>query len=333
MKTSDPATGQGFESLPLRQTITTYPAAQGKKGTVMNDFEIVTDGSADVDAEILSEKGVTVVPFYVMLGSGEYKRQNYEVTTAEFYNWMISNPGLFPKSSAPSAEDYFEVFRPMAEAGRKIICICITVKFSSSYQSALIARQMVLDELPDASIEVIDATVNTVLQGQLVLEACALRDAGTSFDNAVNTINSLKSTGRIFFTIGSMDYLRMGGRIGQLAGKISSMLGIRPIITLSEGEIHASGMVRGRQKSIEKVKNLAKNYLIENFSSPEDLSITVGYGYGYDEAFALRNDMLEMLDSLGLKRNIPIERISSVIGVHTGPYPLGVGILKRAIKA
>lgn len=303
------------------------------KGTDMNDFEIVTDGSADVDADILSAKGVTVVPFYVLLGSGEYKRQNYEVTTAEFYNWMIANPGQFPKSSAPSAEDYFQVFRPMAQAGKKIICICITVKFSSSYQSALIAREMVLDELPDAVIKVIDATVNTVLQGQLVLKACALRDAGTSFEDALATIDRIKSTGRIFFTIGSMDYLRIGGRIGQLAGKITSVLGIRPIITLSEGEIHPSGMVRGRQKSIEKVKNLSRNYLMENFSSPDELSITVGYGSGYDEAFALRNDMLELLAGLGLKRDIPIERISSVIGVHTGPYPLGVGIIRRAVKA
>lgn len=299
----------------------------------MNDFCIVTDGSADISAELIAEKNLNVVPFYVMLGSGEYRRQGSDVTTEAFYDWMVSNPGIFPKSSAPSAQDYYEVFKKAADAGEKIICICITTKFSSSYQSAVIAREMILDERPDAIIEVIDSMVNTVLQGIYVLEACSLRDAGVSFEEAVITLKDLRASGRIFFTIGGIEYLRIGGRIGQLAGKVGSVLGIRPIITLSDGEIHPSGMVRGRIKSLDKVLAVTKDYLTENFTSGDEFSICIGYGYGYDEAVSFRDKVSELLKSINLATDIPIHRIGAVIGVHTGPYPLGVGIMKRALKA
>lgn len=298
----------------------------------MSDFIVVTDGSADLPEELIAQRGITVVPFYVMLGDGPYRRQGSEITTADFYNWMVDNPGVFPKSSAPSAQDYYTVFKPAAEAGEKILCICITTKFSSSYQSALIAREMVRDEVPDAVIQVIDSTVNTVLQGQVVLEACALRDAGASFDDAVRIIGEIKPTGRIFFTIGGIEYLRIGGRIGKLAGKVGSVLGIRPIITLSEGEIHSSGMARGRPRSLDRVLSIARDYLSENFKSGSELSISVGYGYGFDEALAFRGRVQAMLSELGLETEVPIYRIGAVIGVHTGPYPLGVGIVRRACK-
>jgi len=308
-------------------------AKQTEKGIDMQKFKVVTDGSADLSNEIVRERDITVVPFYVMLGEGEYLRQGIDIDTPTFYSWMIGNPTKFPKSAAPSAQDYLEVFVKAAEAGEKVICVCITCKFSSSYQSAAIARTMVLDDYPEASITVIDSTVNTVLQGQFVLEACDLRDAGLGYEEAVGRLESIKSTGRIFFTIGSMDYLSVGGRIGKLAGKVSSMLNIKPIIALREGEIHAAGVARGRLKSLDKVLNVAREYLSENFRTGDDFSITVGYGSDREEAVRFRDRVSEMLKSLKLGTEVPIRMIGAVIGVHTGPYPLGVGILKRSCKA
>jgi DegV family protein with EDD domain len=299
----------------------------------MGDFRVITDGSADLPEEIIAARDILVVPFYVMLGEGDYLRQGDDISTPEFYNWMVANPTKFPKSSAPSAEDYLEAFTKSAAAGEKIICICITRKFSSSIQSAMIARQMLLDEYPDASVTVMDSTVNTVLQGQVVLEACDLRDAGVPYETAVARLEEIKSSGRIFFTIGGMEYLSVGGRIGKLAGKVSSILNIKPIITLKEGEIHASGVARGRVKSLEKVLSIAREYLAENFTHADELSIAVGYGYDYAEAVSFRDKVALMLDSLRLSTEIPIRMIGAVIGVHTGPRPLGVGILKRSCKA
>mgnify|MGYP000028377319 CR=1 FL=1 len=98
------------------------------------------------------------------------------------------------------------------------------------------------------------------------------------------------------------------------------MLGIRPIITLKEGEIFASGVCRGRGKSLDKVLSITEDYMKETFASPDEFEIALGYGYDRDEAVAFRNRVAGLLDSLGLhKDDIPIRHISSVISVHTGP--------------
>lgn len=223
------------------------------------------------------------------------------------------------------------MFREVAEAGDQAICICITEKFSNSYQTARIALELLREDYPDAKIAVYNSMVNTVLQGLYVLEACDLRDAGFELDEAVKRLEEIRPTGRIFFTIGSMSYLSIGGRIGKLAGKVSTVLGIRPIITLKEGEIFPSGVCRGRGKSLDKVINVSREYLKQTFSSADELSIAVGYGYDYNEAAEFQARISALLDELGLsKADIPIRLISSVIAVHTGPYPLGIGVLRKA---
>lgn len=299
----------------------------------MADFKIVTDGAADLDEDILTRREITVVPFYVMLEGGAYLRQGPDISTTDFYGWMLGHPGLFPKSAAPSVQDYLAVFSKAAEAGEKVLCLCLTGKFSCSCQSARIARQMTLEEHPDAQIAVLDSTLITVLQGQLVLEACGLRDSGVPLEAAVSALEELKSSGRIYFTIGSMDYLRIGGRIGKLAGKVGSVLGIRPVIEFRDGEIHSAGVARGRPKSLEKTLNAALAYVEECLARGWSLSFAVGYGSGREEADAFCARLTEMLAGLKLSATVPIRRIGAVIGVHTGPLPLGVGILRRSSPA
>ena len=297
----------------------------------MSKFRVITDGSGDLTPELIKERDITVVPFYVMLGSGDYLKQDVDIGTREFYEWMVSHPGVYPKSSTPSTQDFLKVFREVAEAGDQAICICITEKFSNSYQTARIALELLREDYPDAKIAVYNSMVNTVLQGLYVLEACDLRDAGFELDEAVKRLEEIRPTGRIFFTIGSMSYLSIGGRIGKLAGKVSTVLGIRPIITLKEGEIFPSGVCRGRGKSLDKVINVSREYLKQTCSSADELSIAVGYGYDYNEAAEFQARISALLDELGLsKADIPIRLISSVIAVHTGPYPLGIGVLRKA---
>ena len=150
-------------------------------------------------------------------------------------------------------------------------------------------------------------------------------------DEAVKRLEEIRPTGRIFFTIGSMSYLSIGGRIGKLAGKVSTVLGIRPIITLKEGEIFPSGVCRGRGKSLDKTLSVAREYLRENFTSADEFDIAVGYGYDYNEAAEFQGRVAALLDELGIPHGeIPIRLISSVIAVHTGPYPLGMGVLRKA---
>lgn len=297
----------------------------------MGDFRVITDGSGDISPEIIKARDITVINFFVMLGSGEYLQQNVDIGDDEFYEWMVTHPGVYPKSSTPSTQDYLRIFTEVAKAGEKAIVLCITEKFSNSYQTACIALDLLREDYPDAEITVVNSMVNTVLQGLMVLEACNMRDAGVPYAEAVERLYEIRPSGRIFFTIGSMDYLSAGGRIGKLAGKVSSVLGIRPVITLKEGEIFLGGMGRGRAKTVDKAIKNAQEYLQENFTSRDQFAIAIGYGYDYNEALDFRARVESMLEGLGLGgEEIPLTHISSVIAVHTGPYPLGIGIIAKA---
>lgn len=292
--------------------------------------QIISDGSLDLSQEMTKEKDIEVVPFYVSFDSETYRKEMVELDVRGFYQEMVDHPTVFPKTSMPSVNDFYEVFEKHVKEETPVICICITKKFSGSLQSATTAKDMILEEYPQAKITVIDSTVNTVLQGLYVLEACRLRDMGLSYEEIVKGILPIRESGRIFFTIGSIDYLKHGGRIGKLAGIAASALKIKPLITLKEGEIFNSGITRNRIKSMKKVVDMTKEYLDEVKAKPGEYSFCIGYGYDYNEALEFREMLKDMVkERLGIDE-IEIYQIGATIGVHTGPYPIGIGIIKRA---
>lgn len=295
-------------------------------------FHIITDGSCDLPPELIAEKNVTVVPFYVSFDDEHYEKEIIEVGIRDFYQRMVDNPKVYPKSSMPSSQDFIDAFTPFVEESVPVICICITTKFSGSYQSAVNARAMILEEHPEAEITVIDSTINTVLQGIYVLEAVNIRDSGMDYKAAVDRLEEIKSTGRIFFTVGDMEYLKHGGRIGKVAGVAGSVLGIRPIITLMQGEIFPSGIGRSRKGTTGKCIDLLLKYLKETNLGIERYSLCIGFGYDYDEAVGFRDRALEALGANGyVVDDIPIYQIGAAISVHTGPYPLGFGIVEKGV--
>lgn len=295
-------------------------------------FHIISDGSCDLPTELTEEKNITVVPFYVSFDEEHYLKEKEEIGIRAFYQEMVDKKGVYPKSSLPSSQDYADAFLPFVEQRLPIICICITTKFSGSMQSAVNARELLLEEYPDAEITVIDATVNTVLQGQLVLEAVRMQEAGKSYQETVARLEEIKSTGRIFFTVGNMEYLKHGGRIGKVGALAGSVLDIRPIITLKKGEIYPSGIGRGRKRSTDKAKALLLDYLRERGEAIDTYSLAVGFGYDEEEGRQYRDSVVEMLRSHGYAvGEIPLYQIGATIAVHTGPYPLGVGIIEKSI--
>mgnify|MGYP004544565075 CR=1 FL=1 len=295
------------------------------------DFQIISDGSCDLPVSLVEQNHLQVVPFYVSFDSTSYKKEGVDISVREFYDQMVEHPKTFPKSSMPSAEDYRQVFEPLVQKNIPIICICITTKFSGSMQSAVTARDLILEDYPDARICVIDATVNTVLQGLLVLEAAKMQQAGWSYEETIARINEIKSTGRIFFTIGNIDYLKHGGRIGKLSALAGSVLGIRPLITLKEGEIFPSGIARSRNRSLDKVMHLLLGYLKECKADIKDYSLALGYGYDLEEGKVFRKQLIEKLGSEYpvTEEELPLYQIGAGISVHTGPYALGIGIIRR----
>ena len=292
-------------------------------------FVIISDGSCDLPAAVAREKNVEVVPFYVSFDAATYRKEGVELGVRDFYQQMVDNPEVFPKTSMPSVEDYHALFTRHAKAGEPVLCVCITTKFSGSMQSALSAAELVRDEVPGAEIAVLDATVNTVLQGLLVLQAVALRDRGATLAQAVARLDAIKGTGRIFFTIGDIRYLRAGGRIGKLTGIAGTLLGVKPVITLKQGEIFPSGVGRSRVKNLQKTEDLLLDYLKES-GAPQNYTVVTGYGYDKAEGEQYRDKIQAALRPLQGAVKVPLCQIGATIAVHTGPYPLGIGVLEKA---
>ena len=297
----------------------------------MNEqFQIISDGSCDLPPELTAKKQIRVIPFYVSFDGTNYRKELEEIGIREFYQEMVNRKGVYPRSSLPSVQDYMDAFLPYAKAGIPMLVLCISTKLSGSMQSALSARELILEDYPDAKIRVIDTTLCTVLQGLLVLEAAAMQERGAGFEETAERIEAIKSTGRIFFTVGNLEYLQAGGRIGRVAGIAGSLLGIRPVITMKEGEIFPSGISRPRRKTLDKTVELLRDCLQACGGAVKKYSLAAGFGYDREEAEEYRRLVVERLEGLISLEELPLYQIGATIGVHTGPYPLGLGILERA---
>ena len=196
-------------------------------------YQIISDGACDLTPDFASRHNVEIVPFYVSFDKENYFKEGSEIDHDSFYQKMDSEHAI-PSSSLPSVNDYYEVFLKYAKANTPVICICITTKFSGSYNSASTARDQITEDYPDAKITVIDSTLNTVTEGLYVYEAIRMRDNNLSYEETVANLERIKSTGRIFFTVGSLEYLVKNGRIGKVATIAGDKLGLKPIIIMAD---------------------------------------------------------------------------------------------------
>ncbi|MGI6000008.1 MAG: DegV family protein [Candidatus Merdisoma sp.] len=294
-------------------------------------FRIVSDGSCDIPEALAKENDIDIVHFLVSFNSSDYKKEGVDLALAELYQQMVSHPGVYPKTAAPSPEDFYAAFEKKAKEGQDILCICISTKLSSSVQSAEIARQMLDESYPDIRAVVVDSLCCTLMQSAFVLELCRMRDAGCSLDEALAAVDALRKSGRILFTVGNLDYLQHGGRIGRVTSIAGNLLDLKPLITLEDGEIHSSGIRRGRRKSLAGVVELLISYLKEQGCAPDDCNILIGYGYDPEEGSLLQEMTRKRLaEEFGPQSTLPAFQIGATIAVHAGPYSIGFGLVRRS---
>jgi DegV family protein with EDD domain len=265
-----------------------------------------------------------VVPFYVSFDNVTYQKEGVDVTPQQFYQLLQEKKGIYPKSSMPTTDDYYEAFLPWVKENKAILCLCITTKFSGSFNSAQMAKQMIIEQYPLATIEVMDTRVNTVLQGLVVEEACKARDLGWSLKQTMDKLEETIPSGRILFTIGGLDYLSHGGRIGKLASILGDKLHIKPLIELKNGDITAKGITFARTKALLKVLGFAKKHF-EAGLDVNNYEMVIGYGADMEEAKHFYEKVKEAFSTLSIK----FRQIGATISVHTGPNPLGIAFIQK----
>lgn len=288
-------------------------------------YKIVSDSACDLSKEYLEKHDVTIVPLSVSFDGEIYYRDGVDITRDQCYQKMVDDPKLFPKTSLPSVESYAAVFRSFVEQGFPVVCFTITTLFSGSYNSAMNAKSLVEEDYPDANICVIDSKQNTVTQALLIDQFVKMLEDGLSFEQAMSKLDALMASARIFFTVGSLDYLQMGGRIGKVATAATGKLGVKPVIVMKDGDIGLGGIGRNRNKLKNSVLQVAKKYLDEN--NKDNFIVSVGYGYDKEEGFEFMKEVESTLDvKLDSETNVAIGIVSAV---HTGPYPIGLGVIRK----
>ena len=294
------------------------------------EYQVISDSSCDLEADLKEKYNIEVVPFFVSFEEEKYYKEIEEIAIRDVYDKMVSNPKKYPKTSLPSVQNYVDAFMPHIRAGRGVLCVCITTSLSGSYNSAVNARDIICEDYPDAKIAVINSYGATVYQRLYVIEAAKMQQQGYSYEENVKILQGqMRDTARIFFTVGDLDYLQHGGRIGKLAGLAGSVLNLKPLITLEGGSIDSSGIARSRKKSMAKTIELLKSYFKENKENPVDYEYAVGYGYDMQEGIQYKKQVDEALKEMGVEKGADLVQIGATICVHTGPYAIGVGLVKR----
>lgn len=155
----------------------------------MRPYQIISDSSCDIPADLLPKLNIGIVPYYATFDTINYHKELLDLTPEEFYD-KVKEAKVFPKTSLPPIQDYIDVFEPYLKEGKDIVCMCLTAKFSGSFQSANNAKQILLETYPDSRIEVVDTISVTGTQGMLVYEACRMRDAGYDLDRLLETLGT-----------------------------------------------------------------------------------------------------------------------------------------------
>jgi len=275
-------------------------------------IRIVTDSTSYIPAPQLAEFGITVVPLSATLGG--VTREEPDIDPEAFYRQM-RDTGEFPTSSQPSVAAMVDALETPVTAGDEVCAVLLSSRMSGTFETALMARDQIVERHPDARIEVVDSMSNCMEEGFAVLAAARAARDGASMPDVVAAAESTIARTRWLFTPASLEYLRMGGRIGNAAALIGSLLQVRPILTVVDGVTASVRSVRTQRRAFEaiadKVAEDAREYgLVE---------AVVHHILAEAEGSALAALIHERTGVMPR-----VQEIGPAIGLHVGPGTAGV---------
>ncbi|NJD65822.1 MAG: DegV family protein [Chloroflexi bacterium] len=274
---------------------------------------IVTDSTCDLPADEVERYGITVVPLSVFFGD-EGLLDGIDITAADFYGRMTAFKGL-PRTSQPSVELFQDAYLSLAGDGVEIVSIHVSSKLSGTLNAASVAREVVKNEV---HVDLIDSYNVSLGLGLIVLEAARAAQAGATVPEVVATARRAMDRVSVHVVVDTLEYLQKGGRIGRARSFLGSVLSIKPIIRVEDGEIAPFERVRTRSKAVERMFEVASNM-------PRAKEMFVGCSGGDTDALALIERLRPLLPHTDLK----IGYLGPVVGVYTGPNALGIAALER----
>lgn len=278
----------------------------------MEKIKIITDSTLDLPSDLIKEKNIEVLPLLINFGEESYL-DGVEINTREMLD-RIERENILPTTAQVTPNRFEEVFKKYLDEGYKIVTLVLSSEMSGTYQSACIAKNM----LDTDDIVVIDSRNVTSGLGVLVLKACEFRDNGDNIFEIEEKIKNIIPKIRSSLSFESLDNLVRGGRLSKTAGAIGSVLGLRLILEVKDGQMAVKDKVRGCKKALKKVISDFENGNVD-INSPIVL--------------------LEILNEdiyLGLKKYLEENNIKYIdakvgctVGIHSGTRACGLFFIEK----
>lgn len=276
---------------------------------MVSRIHVVIDSGCDLPVDVLERLGIGVVPLTVQFGNDIY-RDGEEISTAQFYERLQASEAM-PSTCQPSPADFVRVFEEMADPGDTIISVHISSKMSGTYQSAVLASTM-LDEA--ITVHTVDTKAASLGAGLVAIAAAEAVLAGQSTEQILDLLQTIIEQMSVYFVVDTLEYLKKNGRIALAAALFGTLLNIKPILTLDDGQVAPFEKIRGKNKALKRLEELVRDL---NANYPErQLRIGISHSNSLAEAENLAKRIREHAN---IQEEVLISFIGPTIGVHTGP--------------
>ena len=272
--------------------------------------KVVTDSSSDIPAELAANLDITVIPCNVVIDDVNYK-DGIDIQPDEFYQRLLSGPRL-PTTSQPSVADFQEVYQQLTGQGHQVLSIHVSGKLSGTMNSAERAREA--QDNPEA-IQVIDSQMASMGLGLAVIAAA--EEAAQSDDLAAlaGQVRAQLPATQCLLTLDTLEYLQKGGRIGKAQAFFGSMLSVKPILKLQDGEVHPLERPRNAQRALRRLAELAREY------APL-ARLGVIYSTEPERAEQLKRELAGLVP----QDSILTARFGPTLGTYVGPGAVAVAL-------
>ena len=286
-------------------------------------FQLISDGGCDFTEDEVQKYNIDIVPFYVMVDNDVYLKEGIDITKEEYFKRLKNDKNLFPKTAQPNPQDYVDIYTPHLEAGKDILSLTISSKFSGTYSSATLAASMVKDDYPDRTIIVIDSLNCAIGQGLILKEIVKMRDKGYSITKTAELAEEVKKTVKIYFSLDTLEYLKKGGRVGPTTALVGGILGLRPILHIVDGTVEQLDSVRGKDRVLKLIEEGVAAALKDDV---QNISLSIGHILREEDATQFK---VGLEKSLGTEITNPVVEIGATIGTHAGPGAVAIAYCKK----
>ena len=273
---------------------------------------IVTDSSADLPADLVQQHGITVLPCYVLVDDQTFK-DGVEIKPDDFYR-RLQAEGRFPTTAQPTVADFQEVYRDLAGQGDQVLSIHVSGKLSGTLNSAEQAKA----SLDGEEIEIVDSQLASIPLGLAVLAAATTASEGGSLQEVAEKVRQGLSLHHGLFALDTLEYLHKGGRIGKARAFMGSVLHVKPILRLQDGEAHPVERPRNRERAMRRLVELASELAPVR-------RLAVIHSTDPDRMATLKQDLTGLLPA----DQIIEARFGSTLGTYIGPDALGVAVTQE----